>query len=188
MKLVSLLENMLNERYVNLYTPQEKLKYADEVWDILQKSYQKIGGFKSAENVQDLIDKSSLWKMVRKNDKIVAVAIYKDQRGRKSIAMGAEVGPDGKATKEGRDAIMSIIIEDIKLKRSWSEVSGAAEHLKVKQGATRIPNKYAAELTGKEIIELNPDGYHYIRMIAGKPYEKIIVGYIEGLNIDDTRK
>ena len=183
MKLAQILEQVLLERYVNLIKKEDKQKYVDQVWDMLQKTYAPIGGFKSADSKEDLIQDSSIWKLVRKGGKIVAVMIYKDKLGRKSIAGATEIGEDGKATEEGKKALLSIVIEDIKLNRSWSEVSGKMEHLKRKYGAVPIPNKYAAELTGKEILELNPDGYHYTRMIGGKPYEKVIVGKVEGLNL-----
>lgn len=40
-------EIILLEHYVNLLTRAEKEKYADEVWDMLQKAYEPIGGFYS---------------------------------------------------------------------------------------------------------------------------------------------
>ena len=188
MKFSKILQSILLERYINLISKEDKTKYAKEVWNILQKAYASIGGFKSANTIEELINDTFMWKLVRKNGRIVAAVIYKDQRGRKSIAGAAELGPDGKATEEGKAALISIVIEDIKMNRSWSEVSGKMEHLKLKHGATPIPNTYAAELTGKEILELKPDGYHYVRMIGGKPYEKMIVGYVEGLDLKALRK
>jgi hypothetical protein len=47
-----------------------------------------------------------------------------------------------------------------------------------KMGAKPLSNKFAAALTGKEILELNPDGFHYTRLIQGEPHEKIIYGTI----------
>jgi hypothetical protein len=44
--------------------------------------------------------------------------------------------------------------------------------------AQPIPNSFAATLTGKEILELNPDGFHYTRLISGHPHEKIIYGFV----------
>jgi hypothetical protein len=45
-------------------------------------------------------------------------------------------------------------------------------------GADPIPSEYAGMLTGKEILDINPDGYHYTRLIAGYPHEKIIYGVV----------
>jgi len=67
---------------------------------------------------------------------------------------------------------------DVTQKRSWAEVSGPAEKLAIRNGAKPIPNKYAAYLSGKEILELNPDGYHYTRLIQGEPHEKIMYGFV----------
>jgi hypothetical protein len=166
-------KEFLIETYINVIRPEDKRKYASQVWDILQNSYATLpGGFATAATVDELIEKSWMWKLVKKNDKIVAVQIYKDQYGRKGIA----VGSDGSSV--GKYELTKMVIDDIKLNRSWAEVSGAPEHIMTKFGASPIPNTLAATLTGKEILSLNDDGFHYTRLIAGKPYEKIIFGTV----------
>lgn len=170
-------KEFLIETYINVMNPEDKQKYASQVWDILQNSYASLpGGFATAATVDELIEKSWMWKLVKKDDKIVAVQIYKDQYGRKGIAGGT----DGSST--GKAELNKIVISDIKLNRSWAEVSGAPERIMTKFGASPIPNILAAKLTGKEILSLNDDGFHYTRLIAGKPYEKIIFGTV---NIPD---
>ena len=42
-----------------------------------------------------------------------------------------------------------------------------------------MPNQYAGLLTGKQILELNDDGYHYTRLIHGEPHEKVIYGFVD---------
>lgn len=165
------LHSLLAERYLNLWEPDQKRKYADVVWDMLTKSYVKAGGFKSARDVEDLINDSSLWKLSRKDGRIIAVSVYKDKFGRKAIASGTD------GTSEGKQEFVRMMVSDIIQNRAWAEVSGAAEHLKIKHGATPVPNRYAAMLTGKDILSYNPDGYHYTRLIAGEPHEKMIVGF-----------
>ncbi len=166
-------KEFLIETYINVIRPKDKQKYASQVWDILQNSYASLpGGFATAATIDELIEKSWMWKLVKKDDKIVAVQIYKDQYGRKGIAGGT----DGSST--GKAELNKIVISDIKLNRSWAEVSGAPEHIMTKFGASPIPNILAAKLTGKEILSLNDDGFHYTRLIAGKPYEKIIFGTV----------
>lgn len=165
----------LIERVVNLHDIESKQKYADAVWDILQKSYEKIGGFKSAHTPEDLVNDSGLWKVVTRDGQISAVNIYKDKFGRKSIASGTN------GTEQGKRDFLMVKNEDVKLGRAWAEVSGAPEKILARQGAKAIPNKFAQILTGKEILELNPDGVHYTRLIGGEPHEKIIYGVI---NID----
>lgn len=171
----------LLEHFVNLTNPSAKLQYADEVWEILQKSYAKIGGFKSAASPEELISDSGLWKVVTRLGRVTAVSIYKDSFGRKSIASGTDGTPQGKAD------FFLIKDEDIKLKRAWSEVSGPLERIMEKSGAKKLPSKYASILTGKPILALNEDGYHYTRLIAGHPHEKIIYGSVN-LTEKDVRK
>lgn len=169
------LTNLLLERFVNLHTPLEMSKYIDVIWDILEKSYAKIGGFKSATDKQDLMAKAGLMKLVTKNGKVVAVKIYKDELGRKSIAGGTD-GSD-----EGKQWLVKICEEDIKLNRAWGEVSGAMEHIMLKKGAVPIPSSMAAKILGKPILSYDPDGYHYTREIQGEPHTKIMVGDVNKL-------
>lgn len=171
----SFMLNMLTETYVNLFNSNEKSKYAPIVWDILQRTYEPFGGFKSAGSIEELIEDSWLWKLVKKNDKIIAVAIYKDKLGRKAIAKGSD------GTEEGKNAIKKIYLEDIKIedRRSWGEFSGAAEKLMLKYGGIKIPNTLVSSIINKELLELNPDEYHYTRLIAGEPHEKILIGNVD---------
>ncbi len=164
------IKDILTEHFINLNTPEEKSQYKDEVWDILQKSYASIGGFKSAVDAEELVDTPGLWKLSRRNGKIVAVGIYRDMHGRKSIA----VGTDGSA--EGKRDFYKIKNEDVRFGRAWCEASGAVEAILKKNGSRPIPAKFASVLTGKQIVEINPDGVHYTRLIQGHPHEKIIFG------------
>lgn len=174
------LQHIISESFINAFTPEEKEKYGKEVWDILQKSYASIGGFHSANNIEELIRDSYLWKMNRKNGKIVAVRIYKDKHGRKSIAAGTD------GSEEGKKALFMTMRDDVKLGRSWGEVSGKMEGILIKKfNAQPVPNKYAEKILGKKIMKLNPDGYHYTRLIGGHPHEKVIlVGNDVGKFID----
>jgi hypothetical protein len=175
----------LAERVINLWTPEQKAKYADVVWDMLDRSYQKMGGFKSAANVEELIDTPGLWKLVQRGDTITALGIYKPSektKNMKSIATATETEIDPEkniyvATTQGKKDLIMLKSEDIRLNRSWVEVSGPAEKFMLKLGAQNVPNKFAEFLTGKKILELNPDGVHYTRLIQGEPHEKMIVGF-----------
>jgi hypothetical protein len=187
-------KEFLIERILNLHTPEEKAKYADQVWDLLQKAYQKAGGFKSATSKEELIDNPGYWKVVKRGDKITAVSLYKKVPQTKTFkvyASGAEADfdPDKKeysATQQGKHDYIDIKKADISQKRSWAEVSGGPEILAKRLGARPISNKFAAYLTGKEIKELNPDGYHYTRLTMGEPHEKAIYGFI-GLTPDQEK-
>jgi hypothetical protein len=177
---------ILTERVLNLHTPEEKAKYVDQIWDLLQKAYSKIGGFKSASSKEELIANPGYWKAVKRGDKITAVNLYRkvpQTSTFKVYASGAEAELDHvtnryQATKLGKHDYLQIKKADVTQKRSWAEVSGPAEKLAIRNGAKPIPNKYAAYLSGKEILELNPDGYHYTRLIMGEPHEKIMYGFV----------
>lgn len=177
----------LTERVINLWTPEQKAEYADKVWEILNKSYHKLGGFKSAANVDELIDTPGLWKLVKRGDTITAVGIYKPSektRNLKSIALATDTVYDDEKqayvpTAQGRKDLNMVSTEDIRLKRMWIEVSGPAERLVMKLGAKPIPNKFAEFLTGKKILDLNSDDIHYTRLIQGEPHEKMIAGFVD---------
>lgn len=167
------IKELLIERVVNAFDNLKKQQYADQVWNIMQRSYRNIpGGFGTAASVEELINKSGLWKMIVRNGVVTAANVYKDSAGRKSVASGTNGTPQGK-----QDWAL-IKSEDVKMKRAWGEVSGKAESAIAATGAKALPNKFAAALTGKEILELNPDGFHYTRLIAGEPHEKIIYGTV----------
>ena len=66
--------SVLNEHYVNLWGDdlEEKKKYLDEVWDLVTKSYAKIGG--PHKEKEELLEKKYFWKLVRKNNKIIEIS------------------------------------------------------------------------------------------------------------------
>jgi hypothetical protein len=166
------IREILAERVLNLRTPIEKEKYAEKVWDVLQTSYADIGGFSTASTLDELIQKFSLWKIVVRNGIVTAVKVYRDQFGRKSVGVGTN------GTVQGKKDIKMIMQDDVKTGRMWVEVSGKPEQLYRKFGAMPLDAKYAQLLTKHPIMSISPDGYHYTRLIAGTPHEKIIYGVV----------
>ena len=187
-------KEFLIERILNLHTTEQKAKYVDRVWDLLQNAYQKAGGFKSAVNKEELINNPGYWKVVKRGDKITAANLYRkipQTTTFKIYASGAEAELDPEtqeysATEQGKRDYINIKKADVTQKRSWADVSAAPDKFAKRLGAARIPNTFAAYLTGKEILELNPDGYHYTRLIQGMPYEKTMYGFI-GLTSDQEK-
>lgn len=177
-------KQILTERILNLTTQAEKEQYKDEVWALLVRSYEKAGGFKSAVSPDELVNTTNLWKLVVRptvdgKRHVSAANIYRDAYGRKSVAAGTD------GTVQGKKDYMMVKSEDVKLRRAWAEVSGAPEAIFRKSGAQPISNKLAAKLTGKEIISLDPDGFHYTRLILGEPHTKMIMGWPKGLSPED---
>lgn len=173
------LRELITEHILNLRTTSEKRKYSDEVWDMLQKSYASIGGFKTANTKDELVNEFPLWKIVTRNGRVTAVRIEKNKYGRKLVGLGTN------GTIQGRKDATLLLKSYIAARKGWSETSGAVEHILQKLGAKPIPAKFAEFLTKKNILEIKPDGYHYVRLINGKPVEKIIFGFVN-LTPEDT--
>lgn len=75
----------LSEGFKNLFTADQKRKYADEAFAQLQKSYEKVGGIhgNGFANVEDFIKNIPFWKLrLGADGKIVSAAYYKDKGGR----------------------------------------------------------------------------------------------------------
>lgn len=164
---------LIQERVINLHNKSDIEKYIDDIWDIMQLTYKPLGGFLTANSKEELVNKVDFAKVIRKNNKIVAAALYKDKYGRKAIAKGFD------GTEIGKDAVKMIYKEDVEQNRSWGEFSGGAEKLMLKNGGIPLPNTLAKDILQKPIISLNPDGFHYTREINGEPHEKIIIGSIK---------
>jgi hypothetical protein len=97
------IREILVERVINAFSINEKEKYAEEVWNMLQISYAPIGGFLTATDISDLLKKSNLWKIILRNGKISAVKIYRDQFGFKSIASATD------GTHQGRHDLIMVM-------------------------------------------------------------------------------
>ncbi len=160
---------IITEHIINVNDRDEKLNYVDEVWRLIELSYAKIGG-SNFRDKDDLIDDTNLWKLKKLNGKIIAGRIYKDKSGlNKSIAAFTN------KTVSGIKSLYDIISTDIKRGRSYGEVSGKMEELSIlKFNAVPVESKYVSKILNKEIIP-DEDGYHYTRMIGGKPHTKILV-------------
>jgi|GEM_PF-1815286 len=91
----------LFEGYKNFIGPDSRDKkelWVDEVWDILQQSYESLGGIKGSgfRSKQDMINNIPFWKLYTRAGKLVAVAMYKDKSGRKAVAIGTDGSDLGK--------------------------------------------------------------------------------------------
>ena len=184
-------KSSLKEHYVTASINDKalKLKYADEVWDILQKSYEKLHGLKTSgfESKENMINKIPLWKMVTRNGKVIAVRMYKDKNGRKAVAAGAD------GTPEGIEAFKQIGKEDLSQKRSYGEISGPVLAITYKQHPDLekycIPYNEVEKIAGEEIKRpqaSDPEmikypelrSYFYQRWLQDGWHTKIMIGKI----------
>lgn len=173
-------EHMLTEHYENLFISDvdARLKYVDRVWDMLNKAYAPIGGLRGSglSSKEEMITTMPIWKLKRRGDEILAVALYKDSSGRKRVAIATN------ATSEGKDALFNIIRDDLERKRSWMEVSGPSLRFIERTFGDEL-SQY--ELTPTKVQELLPDaeitptgnGNRYTREIGGKQVEKLALGH-----------
>ena len=165
------------ESYVNISDEESKRKYAQSVWEILQLSYESLGGIKGYgfESIENMISKIPFWKVIKSNNKVVACILYKDKNGRKLVALGSD------GSKEGKRAIAKAIIEEVKTKRSWYEIS--KDLLKfVERNIKDFYENYAIafdNLLG--IVDGDSkkiDQFTYSREIGGEPLKKVAGGVV----------
>lgn len=168
----------LNETYKNITKITDKQKYAQQVWDVLNTSYQYIGGIKGYgfESIDSMVNNIAYWKIFTRNDKVVAVMLYKDKTGRKMVACGS----DGSA--EGKQIVKRMIEDDIRHQRAYGEISDALVGY-VKRHFTQdeiakyfIKSSEVGSILNKEV---KPTGeFTYVRSIGGAPHEKMMYGKI----------
>ena len=171
-------EYLITEHFVNCKTSEDMNKYAKEVWDILVDSYKYCGGMAGMDSVEQLIDETTFWKLVRKGGKIIACTVYTDKRGGRKACYAGTNG-----TEEGVLGLKKIMQEDNLLpdRQAWGEFSGKAVSTMFNQGAMPVKAEIAKEIMkDKEFIEIKPDGYYYKRMIGGHPHTKLMMGNPKG--------
>lgn len=166
----------LIEHVINTSSNADKQKYKQQVWDILQLSYQYIGGIKGSgfESPDDMVNKIPFWKLVKKDGKIVAVMLYKDKNGRKMVACGSD------GTSIGKAACKKMILDDIKHARAYGEISDAlVGYVKKVLTASEI-KKYFIPADQVEKILNKPvkvtGKFTYTRIIGDHPHEKMMYG------------
>ena len=150
-------------------------KYKDEVWDLVESSYAAVGGYPGMDK-DKLIEDASMWKLVTRGGRVVAMVGYTDKYGGRKSFVSASDG-----TIEGKKDLFSIWKEDVDMtdRGVFGEVSGKVEKKKLALGAVPIPAEEAQKLlSDKPFLEINEDGFHYTRMIGGEPHEKLMVGYL----------
>ncbi len=183
--------SVISESYHNMIGDDEKKhKYKHEVFHLLQKSYEKIGGIhgNGFKDPDDMVKNIHMWKIHKHQGKVVAATMYKNKNGRKSVAVATDGSEHGKA------ALGKMKRDDVKHGRTWGEMSGAALSFTKKQvGGDIRPHAIhyhdAAKLHGHEDPirrppETDPDvvrhpelkDHFYQRRIGNEWHTKIAVG------------
>jgi len=166
-----------HERYVNLFIKDQdpRLKYVDQVWDMLQAAYKEMGGIKGSgfESKAALVKTMPFWKLSVREGVVTCVIIYKDKSGRKLVAVA--VNRDAPTGKVDFENIMRAEFE-----RSYMEVS---HHLLswLEKRVPKLLKKYRIKVSdAKKILKndtLEPiDDYFYRREIGGDMIRKAMFG------------
>ncbi len=183
-------ENILNEHYINLFPKDEaeKHKHKHEVFGLIQKSYEKIGGIHGDgfKDPDDMVKNIHMWKLKKKNGKIVAGKMYKNSKGiRKSVAAFTDGSNEGKSalaniTKhEPTRSISEISASMLKFTKKHLGSEALQKYTKTPEEATKILNKH---LDTKNIeSEYDRDypelkGKFYSRKIGDHYHTKILSG------------
>ena len=173
--------DILVERFVNLLGDDpEKDKYVDVVWDMITKSYARIGGIqgKGFSTKEDLINNIPFWKLVRKDGDIVAGAFYRDKAGRKRVAVATN------GTDTGKVALASIMANDFD--RAYFEVSDPSLGFMIKQVGLDFVQRYALsveqaqQISGDELQAPPADDPHVVKYpsLANNFYQRDIGGHM----------
>jgi hypothetical protein len=192
-------KQFISEGYKNFIgsnSKDQREKWADQVWEILQKSYAPLGGIKGGgfASKQDMIDNIPFWKLYTRNDRVVAAAFYKDKGGRKSVAVATD----------GSDLGKKIVQDMFKagLKTAYGEKSGPALATLMKTIEWDVLRQFLIDptevekITGEKIVPLSKYGhenlsekdkmthdkfpqlkpYFYVRELGGEMRLKVSVG------------
>lgn len=163
-------------QYEDILSQNEKIFIVDDVFKILEDSYRNVKGGLHFTDKDELINKTDLWKIIYLDEIIVGVIIYKAKKGLKMVALGIA----NSITHKSQSYIKSMLSTIFKLtfSNTWMEVSEGVEKFLIKNGGELffIKNTMASQLTGKKILSLKNDGYHYTREINGIIKTKIMIG------------
>jgi hypothetical protein len=174
-------------------TLENKKKWADRVWDMLQRAYEDIGGIKGSgfNSKEDMIVNIPFWKIFHRGEHLIAVVMYKDTRGRKLVAIGTD------RSQQSKKVLSNIFKEALKV--SYGEYSGKLLSAIAKNVSYEklepylLDPLYVQKLLDKEIYPPDPEKlnildletynkfpklhkYFYMRDFNGKSYLKICLG------------
>ena len=164
---------------VSISDKDQIAKLLPEVINLVNKTYEPIGGYYGTTDIECLVRTTSLAKIAKDtNGKLAVCAYYRNMHN--SFKLQA-YGNDG--TQYGKDCVRAIIKSDVAPYTNWiwSEVSGAIEHYFKKVDGYPLPNSLVAEVLKKnpDDIELSKDGFHYKRKIGknNEATEKVVYGF-----------
>ena len=168
-----------------LSSKEEIDRYSNFVWDMLEKSYEHIGGLQSYRNYSDFKKKNHKILVVIDFNSATLLACATFRRIENSLKMTAIGCSQDDKGKLALQQIIQHTISELEL-HYWSEVSGAIEHYFKKHNGFPMPNTMASkilQIPEKDITISNKDMVHYDRPI-GKDRE-VFTKMIFGIKSDE---
>jgi hypothetical protein len=192
------LKVFISERFVNAVGDRDidiKRQYAKQVFDLLTKSYAGNGGLftNGFQDLDTMVEKIPMWKMVVNNGTVEAVVMYKDKGGRKSVAMGSTGSPYakkaisnlfpaelqrsyGEKSKSALGALMKIVPWSVlePYAKTPAQVKKVSKDTitSLKDFKGTLPDDAKATLTKFPVLQ----PYGYFREIGGKLSFKVMIG------------
>jgi hypothetical protein len=160
----------LFEHVVNIFDKEPKREYLERILPLIRRTYQHLGGIDNV-NFRKLILDSGKWKLVKRGEDITAGVLYRDLKGNKIRLVFSDGTPAGKAD------VKKILQDDLIHGRAWVEASGPLEKYLLSIGAPKVKATLAPKILGRDLVEIEDDGFHYKRFINGKVLTKIIIGH-----------
>ena len=151
-----------------LSSKEEIDRYSNFVWDMLEKSYEHIGGLQSYRNYSDFKKKNHKILVVIDFNSATLLACATFRRIENSLKMTAIGCSQDDKGKLALQQIIQHTISELEL-HYWSEVSGAIEHYLKKHNGFPMPNTMAGkilQIPEKDITISNKDMVHYDRPIG----------------------
>lgn len=168
-----------------LETQEEIEKCLPIVWDMLEKSYEPIGGLQSYNGYNDFKKKRHQIMVVRdfnSNDLLACATFCRIEGSLKMTAIGCNQEDDGKLALQ---QIIQHTISELEL-HYWTEVSGAIEHYFKKYNGYPMQNTMASKILqvpDDQITLSKKDLVHYDRPIG--PDKEIFTKMIFGIKSEE---
>lgn len=168
----------------------KKNEYVDEVWELLNKAYEPIGGLQGRgfDSKEDMIKNIPFWKVSIKDGKIKAIMLYRDKNGRKRVVIATDGTPSGKR------ALINMQEKDSE--RAYSEVSGPSLRFMIRAfgieyvlrwaiDIEKVPKILGQDIEPVENTEYPEDlkpylykrqlggGMHTVKIMIGTPHKPI---------------
>lgn len=181
-------DNLLLESHGFAVSTLDKEVVATESWPLFEILYEYVGGYKSYQNVKDMVDTCAFIKFIYKGplenvqdfkiDNCLAIGTYNRKAGIKMTSIAVNhVCFDKQFTKAAARKL-----QRESLKFSWCEVSGRAEQFLIDCGGLNyfIDPKIVKQIYPNILLDVE-DKMHYSRVLSdtGDIVRKIAFGTIK---------